>query len=591
MMERAYKVLKKYYGFQSFKEGQYKIINSILKGKDTFAIMPTGAGKSLCYQIPAMLFPGITLVISPLISLMKDQVDSLNSMGIAASYINSTRTLPEIRRILDDADILAYKLLYIAPERLEVESFCRELRRLNISQIAIDEAHCVSQWGHDFRPSYAAIAPFIRSLKRRPVVTAFTATATEYVKMDTLELLELEAPELYSISLTRENLLLNVIKYEDKEERLNFIREYLNKNYQSSGIIYMATRKETEELHSYLSSLGFLVGKYHGGMEDQEKNRYQEDFIYDRINFMVATNAFGMGIDKPNVRFIIHYSIPKNLESYYQEIGRGGRDGDPCSCYLMYNPQDADLQEFLLRASTSPERLEIELSKLKKMKEYGEWEGCYTHYILRYFGEEGVKEYCSSCSNCLNNKELRNITKEAQMVLSCIYRTQERYGISLITDILKGYSGPKISEYNLQSLTTYGIMRQYSTSFIKDIIHTLIAEGFLDKKEGTYSMVRLNSKSLSLLKGRERLLTRIIREEEEELRDSPLFQRLRRLRKEIAEREKLPPYIIFSDTVLMDMCKALPKNSQELLEIRGIGENKCRKYGREFLSLISLYKR
>lgn len=590
MMEKAFKVLKKYYGYQTFKEGQYKIIENILRKKDTFVIMPTGGGKSLCYQIPAQLFYGITLVISPLISLMKDQVDSLKSMGVSAVYINSTQSIEEIRDILDDADIGIYKMIYIAPERLESEIFCRALRGMNISQVAVDEAHCVSQWGHDFRPSYRNIAPFIKTLKERPVVTAFTATATDLVKQDTIDLLELKDPYFYPLSLTRENLLLNVVKTEDKEQKIHFIVDYLNKNTESCGIIYAATRKEVDELYNYLRAMNYSVGKYHGGMEDSDKNRFQEEFIYDNFNVMIATNAFGMGIDKSNIRFIIHHSIPKNIESYYQEIGRGGRDGDPCSCYLLYHPKDASLQEFLIKGSTSSERMEIELSKLHNMEAYALNTGCYTQYILNYFGEKSIKDYCSSCSNCINNKELKDITLEAQMILSCIYRTEERYGISVLADILKGYRGPKIKEFKLYHLSTFGIMKEYSSKFIKDLIHTLINNGYLDKKEGTYSMVKLNSKSYSILKGKEKILSKVIAEDIEEISNPLLFQILRRVRRDIAHSENVPPYIIFSDRVLMDIARFVPETKEEFSKIKGIGEKKSTKYSSIFVNAIKLYK-
>ena len=406
-MNDVFEALKKYYGYSSFREGQYEIINNILRGRDSFCVLPTGGGKSICYQIPAVIFKGMTLVISPLIALMKDQVDNLDYSGIPAQYINSTQSLEEIDNIILKCKSGDIKLLYIAPERLENEFFKKQLRRLNISQIAIDEAHCVSLWGHDFRKSYREIAPFINSLRTRPVVTAFTATATEVVREDIIKLLELRNHYSYIGSFDRDNLIISVHIEEDK---LEFVKDIIRENEENAGIIYCATRKEVDSLYYYLKDLGYDVGKYHGGLRDDEKVYYQEEFLKENINVMIATNAFGMGIDKPNVRYIIHFTIPKNIESYYQEVGRAGRDGEISKCYLLFNKSDIRTLEYLIYTTASLNRKEIEISKLQRMIDLCESKECYRSLVLEYFGEKNIMGYCNSCSNCLKNEELRDYT-------------------------------------------------------------------------------------------------------------------------------------------------------------------------------------
>lgn len=398
-MNKAMEVLEKYFGYNSFREGQSEIISNILRGRDSLCIMPTGGGKSICYQIPALIFNGITLVISPLISLMKDQVDSINDIGIKAEYINSTQSLDEIKEILKRCYDGEVKLLYIAPERLESEYFNKMLRKLWISQVAVDEAHCVSMWGHDFRKSYRYIAPFIKSLNVRPVVTAFTATATTEVRKDILNLLELINPYAYLGSFNRENLSICVHKEEDKAE---FVKDYIRNHEEVSGIVYCATRKEVDALYYYLKERGIEVVKYHGGLKDDEKNYYQEEFLKDNFNVMIATNAFGMGIDKSNVRYIIHFTLCKNLENYYQEIGRGGRDGEKTECHLLYNREDIRTLEYLIYTTVGNTRKEIEIKKLQSMVDFCESDKCYRSFILNYFGDKDAKPYCNNCSNCLN---------------------------------------------------------------------------------------------------------------------------------------------------------------------------------------------
>lgn len=586
-MNIIFEVLNKYYGYTSFKEGQYEIIINILKGRDSFCILPTGGGKSICYQIPAMIFKGITIVISPLISLMKDQVDSLNENGIAAEYINSTQSLNDIDHIMKKCYEGKIKLLYIAPERLENEFFKRKLRKLNISQIAIDEAHCVSMWGHDFRKSYREIAPFINEFNKRPVITAFTATATEVVRKDVLELLGLTNPYTYIGGFDRENLNINLYIEEDK---LEFVKDIIREEEGSSGIIYCVTRKEVEGLYNYLKDLGYTVGKYHGGLKDEEKEYYQEEFLKENINLMIATNAFGMGIDKSNVRYVIHFTMPKNIESYYQEIGRAGRDGESANCYLLYNRSDVRTLEYLIYTTASLNRKEIEIRKLQEMINFCESKGCLRHFILNYFGEKNTRNYCNSCSNCLKDEEIRDYTIEAQKILSCVYRSREKYGISVLVDVLRGMTGPKIVNDKLNRLTTYGIMKEYSSRFIKDIIKTLIDFGYVDLKEGTYSMLKLNKKSLKILKSEMKVLFKLNESEEEVMLNKELFNILRNWRKDRALKEGIKPYIIFSDSTLIQISNVVPKNKEELLSIRGMGEKKYEKFGEELLDIINDYK-
>ena len=582
-MNEVFKVLNKYYGYNTFRKGQYEIISNILRGRDSFCILPTGGGKSICYQIPALLFKGITIVISPLISLMKDQVDNLNSNGINARYINSTQRLELSDEIIELCKRGEVKLLYIAPEKLENEFFKRKLRALNISQIAIDEAHCVSMWGHDFRKSYSLIAEFINSLRVRPIITAFTATATEVVREDVIKLLGLRNPYIYIGSFDRENL---EIKLHIEEDKLELVKDIIREKENEAGIIYCATRKEVDGLYYYLKDLGYNVLKYHGGLKDSEKEYYQDEFLNENSNVMIATNAFGMGIDKSNVRYIIHFTIPKNIESYYQEIGRAGRDGLTSECHLLFNRGDIRTLEYLIHTTVQLNRKEIEIKKLQKMIDFCESKECLRSFILKYFGEGNVREYCTNCSNCLNNDELRDYTIEAQKVLSCVYRTKERYGISVLIDILRGMTGPKIINGKLNELTTYGIMKDYSSKFIRDFIKILIEYGYVSLKDGTYSMLKLNEKSYKILKSQLKVMLKLTSESEEKVINSELFNRLRGWRREMAIKEGVKPYIIFSDATLIELCNKLPQNEEELLEIRGMGEKKFKKYGEKLIELL-----
>lgn len=585
--QNIFYALKKYYGFDTLRRGQFEIINSILNKRNTFCLMPTGAGKSICYQIPAILFQGITIVISPLISLMKDQVDNLLENGIRAVYINSTQSMDTIKSILMNAAMGEYKIIYISPERLESKIFRDMIKNLHISQIAIDEAHCVSQWGHDFRKSYLQIHTFYKLLRDKPVISAFTATATEEVRLDSIKLLGLTSPYIYKGDINRENLNITVLKEVDKLEEL---KDIIRDNEGNSGIVYCLSRKEVDSLYCYLKDLGYNVAKYHGGLKDEEKEQFQEEFLYENIDIIIATNAFGMGIDKSNIRFIVHFTMPQNIESYYQEIGRGGRDGERCNCYLFYSESDISRVEYIINKSSSLIRREVQLRKLQSMIDYCNLKECYRKYLLNYFGNDRKLNYCNNCSNCLKDDELKDFTRESQMILSTVFRTREKFGISVLVDILKGFKGPKIIQNNLEKITTYGIMKEYSNTFIKDLIKSLLNEGYVDLKEGTYSMLKLNARSMRILKGKETVVFKIL-DKSEPILNEELFAALKKWRKERAFKDRVKPYIIFSDTSLISISNVKPKSNEELLEIRGVGSKKVEAYGADILEIVNSMKK
>lgn len=586
MLNKARQILQKFYGYEDFRPGQKKVVESLLNKNDTVAIMPTGAGKSICFQIPALLFEGVTLVISPLISLMKDQVDSLRQLGIAAVYINSSVSKAQLYKDLQDISAGFYKIIYIAPERLTPEYLPNSFENLNISMVAVDEAHCLSQWGHDFRPSYRNILNFTNSLRIKPIISAFTATATPEVKADIINLLGLKQPNVFVTGFDRPNLYFSVLRGEVKDK---FVIDYVKKHQDEAGIIYVGTRKDVDALQVLLEIKGIKAGRYHAGMTDEERNQMQEDFLYDNLSVMVATNAFGMGIDKPNVRYVIHYNMPKNMEAYYQEAGRAGRDGLSGNCILLYSPQDTQLQKFLISKSTESEiRQQLEYKRLQSMVDYCHTPQCLRAFILHYFGEFDVEEHCDNCSNCKLEGELIDITIDAQKVLSCVYRMHERFGVKMIAEVLKGSKSAKVKQFNFERLSTYGLMKERKLKDISDLILRLSAMQYLDITESQYPVVTLNELSWQVLRGQKKVWQKMVIVKKAKAKGE-LFEALRSLRKELATKEKLPPYMIFSDATLTQMATDKPTDLELMKNIRGVGEFKLQKYGEEFLTVIKSY--
>lgn len=590
MNEKLLEILSKYYGYTSFRKGQESIIHSILSEKDVLAIMPTGGGKSICYQLPALILDGMTIVISPLISLMKDQVDALKTMGINAAFINSSLSNKEFNEILNNIRKNNYKILYIAPERLDAYEFIELINNNNISQIAIDEAHCVSQWGHDFRLSYRRISDFIKNLPKRPIITAFTATASEEVRADIINLLCLENPDYYITGFDRENLSINIVKSSSKNK---YILDYIKNHKNESGIIYAATRKEVENIHNGLSKRNISVSKYHAGLSKNERSKNQEDFINDDVDIMVATNAFGMGIDKPNIRWVIHYNMPQSIENYYQEIGRAGRDGEKSECVLLFSPGDVHIQKYLIDIGVeNPERKLFQHKKLQYMIDLVYSNSCYRRTILNYFGENYIED-CNNCSNCLVEGEIVDKTIDAQKVISCVARMKRSYGVTTIVDVLRGSKNKKILQLELNTLSTYNIMKDYSNEDLKNFINTLVSHGFLDLVEtlgngnrGSFPTIRLNDMSMKVLKGQVKVeFKEIVMTKSLEVEDE-LYSALRELRHSIASEERIAPYMVFGDGTLRAMSSSYPVNKEEMLDISGVGEIKYQKYGRDFETII-----
>lgn len=586
MNNSAIDVLEKYYGYKSFRKGQEKIIDKIVNGEDVLAIMPTGGGKSICYQIPALMLPGMTIVISPLISLMKDQVDTLKDMGVKGALINSTLSNIEENKVINDLENGNIQILYIAPERLESFDFINVISKCNISQIAIDEAHCISQWGHDFRSSYRKIASFIDMLNKRPIITAFTATASEEVRMDIIQLLKLHKPNIFVTGFDRENLLINVVKGGNKKD---YLFSYIENNKEASGIIYAATRKEVDNLYDILKLKGLNATLYHAGLSEKDRRENQEIFIYDKANIMVATNAFGMGIDKPNVRYVVHYNMPRNIESYYQEIGRAGRDGEKSECILLFSPQDVQVQKYLIENSIeNVERKNNQYRKLQQMIDYVYSNDCYRKYILEYF-EESYDGNCDNCSNCLSEGEVVDKTVEAQKVLSCIYRMKHKFGSGVLVDVLRGSKNKKILQLHFNELSTYGLMKEYSAEDLKTFINTLISHGFISVIEGTYPVLSLNERSRKVLVSEEKVELKEFKVEKKAKEDNELFEILRSIRHDLAIENNIPPYIIFGDVTLKEMAANYPTSKDAMLKISGVGEVKYSKYGIVFENAIKKF--
>ncbi|MBJ8052908.1 MULTISPECIES: DNA helicase RecQ [Bacillus cereus group] len=582
MFTKAQELLASYFGYSSFRRGQDETIKNVLDGKDTVCIMPTGGGKSICYQIPALVFEGTTLVISPLISLMKDQVDTLIQNGISATYINSSISITEANQRIQLAKQGHYKLLYVAPERLDSMEFVDQLIDMKIPMIAIDEAHCISQWGHDFRPSYLHIHRILDYLPEKPLVLALTATATPQVRDDICTTLEINQENTIMTTFERENLSFSVIKGQDRNA---YLADYIRQNQKESGIIYAATRKVVDQLYEDLGKAGVSVSKYHAGMSDHDRNEQQELFLRDEISVMVATSAFGMGIDKSNIRYVIHYQLPKNMESYYQEAGRAGRDGLDSECILLYSSQDVQVQRFLIDQSTGESRFSNELEKLQNMTDYCHTEQCLQSFILQYFGEE-PKEDCGRCGNCTDDRESIDVTRESQMVLSCMIRTNQRFGKQMIAQVLTGSKNKKVIEFNFHTLPTYGLLSNRSVKEVSEFIEFLISDELIAVEHGTYPTLKVTEKGKEVLLGKENVLRKERVETRQIVQDHPLFEVLREVRKEIAQGEGVPPFVIFSDQTLKDMCAKMPQSDSELLTVKGIGEHKLVKYGSHFLQAV-----
>ncbi|MFJ7725083.1 DNA helicase RecQ [Neobacillus sp. NPDC097160] len=585
MFEKALPLLESHFGYSAFRNGQEQAIRSVLAGSNTICVMPTGGGKSICYQIPALVLPGTTIVISPLISLMKDQVDALIQAGIPAAFINSSLSYSEANERIRDAKQGKYKLLYIAPERLDSYEFVEDLKNMDIPLVAVDEAHCISQWGHDFRPSYRHIQQMVKSLPQRPNVLALTATATPRVREDICHLLNIDERNTIITGFERENLSFSVIKGQDRQK---FLLDYLKKNEQEAGIIYAATRKNVDQLYERLKKEKINVARYHAGMGDTDRAREQERFLEDKASVMVATSAFGMGIDKSNIRYVVHYQMPKNMESYYQEAGRAGRDGLDSECIMLYSPQDVQVQRFLIDQSSDRSRITQELEKLQQMADYCHTENCLQEFILKYFGETET-DSCGRCGNCLDSRVSIDVTKEAQMVMSCVIRMGQRFGKNITAQVLTGSKNKKVTEMGFDRLTTYGILKDQGAKEVSDFIEFLISQELIAIEHGQFPTIYVSPKGKDVLLGNEPVYRREAVKVKQVSKNDPLFEELRDVRRRIAETEKVPPFVIFSDAAIKDMCAKQPKTNEEFLQVSGVGEHKLKKYGLEFIQAIRAF--
>ena len=601
--QQALRMLETYFGYTSFRPAQEAPIASLLRNEDVIGIMPTGAGKSICFQIPALCKPGLTIVFSPLISLMKDQVDGLLVQNIPAALINSTLTQAEFNKTMYEVRSGKIKLLYIAPERLGSNFFCNVLRALPIAQVIVDEAHCISEWGHDFRPSYRLIGEWLNSLPKRPIVGAFTATATKYVENDIKKLLGLDKANVYVTGFDRPNLSFSVIR---TPKRMDYVVHYVRQHANENGIIYCATRKDVDRVYENLTRAGIKVGHYHGGLSDEVRREMQNAYADDKLQVMVATNAFGMGIDKSNVRYVLHYQMPRNMESYYQEAGRAGRDGAPAECILLYSGQDVQVHKYLIEQSIeTPERQEVELRKLQSMIDYCFCSNCLRKYMLNYFGESTVWTTCDNCSSCKGSGDKVNVTKEAKAIFRAIMGTDERYGASMITSIVRGERNDRIMRAGHDALPVFGLLSNVDEKSIKGLIQQFVASGYLRSSSGKYPVLSLTAGAEEVLAGHKEVEeirqhvsvpSRTSRSTSTTSRGKSssgaggLFEHLRQHRKRLAEEAGLRPYLIFPDTVLIDLANLRPTTLGEFGNVKGVGEAKLKKYGLSFLQVIAEYK-
>ncbi|MFS0689074.1 DNA helicase RecQ [Sporosarcina sp. 179-K 8C2 HS] len=584
-IEKITSVLSSYFGFPSFRTGQEQAIRNVLDGKDTLCVMPTGGGKSICYQVPALVMEGTVLVVSPLISLMKDQVDALHQIGIPAAYINSTLSTEEYFGTVENAMEGMYRLLYVAPERFESPSFIQQISKMDIPMIAIDEAHCISQWGHDFRPSYRMLNKVISSFDRKPVVLALTATATPAVRDDICDQLHIESDHTVMTGFERSNLTFSVIKGQDRDK---FVKDYVKKNEGEAGIIYAATRKAVDQIHATLERSGVAAAKYHAGLSDVVRQGEQDRFLMDEATVMVATNAFGMGIDKSNIRYVIHYQMPKNMESYYQEAGRAGRDGLDSECTLLFSSQDVITQRFLIDQSQDQHRIPAELEKLQSMIDYCHTESCLQKFIISYFGEKDVQE-CGRCANCTDTRESFEVTVDVQKVLSCVIRMGQRFGKTMIAQVLTGSRNKKVLEFGFEKLTTYGLMKERNTKDVSDFIEFIISENYLGVENGQFPIIYVTEQGKDVLTGKIKVYRKGTVETKQIAKDDPLFNQLRALRMKLAQEAGVPPFVVFSDKTLRDMAAKMPITEEAFLEVNGVGAAKLERYGEAFMEEIKSF--
>jgi len=582
---KATEILSTYFGYNTFRQGQEDVISKVLNGEDTLCVMPTGGGKSVCYQVPALVMEGTVLVVSPLISLMKDQVDALHAAGISAAFINSTMSAEEYRVTMEAALEGEYRLLYIAPERLDSPAFTNQLRLMNVPMVAIDEAHCISQWGHDFRPSYRNIRKVISYFDTKPVVLALTATATPAVREDICVQLGITANNTVMTGFERANLSFSVLKGQNRDK---YVKDYVRKNEGEAGIIYAATRKAVDHVHDMLLKMGITVSKYHAGLSDYERQLGQEQFLNDEVSVMVATNAFGMGIDKSNIRYVIHYQMPRNMESYYQEAGRAGRDGLDSHCTLIFSSQDVQTQRFLIDLSQDPSRIPAELEKLQLMIDYCHTEGCLQKFIITYFGELNERD-CGRCANCTDTRESSDVTEDVQKVLSCVIRMGQRFGKTMIAQVLTGSRNKKVLEFGFEKLSTYGIMKERSARDVSEFIEFIISESYLGVENGQFPIIYVSEQGKSVLKGEINVQRKVSVATKQITADNPLFEQLRALRRQLAQDTGVPPFVVFSDKSLQDMVEKMPLTEEAFLEVNGVGQAKLERYGEVFLNEIRAF--